>query len=117
VRPDQIGIGALPRGKRSKDLWYNPDAYALPADYTFGNAARNSLIGPGINTFDGSLRKVFEMGERRSLQVRAEFFNMMNHPNFAQPDPYVDDGPGSSGVITDTAISMRQIQLGAKFNF
>jgi len=117
VRPDQIGVGTLPRGKRSKDLWYNVDAYALPADYTFGNAGRNSLIGPGINTFDGSLRKMFDLGERRNLQVRAEFFNMMNHPNFAQPDPYVDDGPGSSGVITDIAIPMRQIQLGAKFSF
>jgi hypothetical protein len=57
------------------------------------------------------------MGETRNLQVRAEFFNMLNHPNFAQPDPFVDDGPGAAGVITSIGIPMRQIQLGVKFNF
>jgi hypothetical protein len=117
LRPDQIGIGTLPRGQRSANLWFNPDAYAAPAAYTFGNAGRNSLIGPGINSFDGSLRKLFAMGETRSLQFRAEFFNLMNHPNFAQPDPLIDDGPGAAGVITGIGIPMRQIQLGLKVNF
>ncbi len=41
----------------------------------------------------------------------------MNHPNFAQPDPYIDDGPGATGVITDVAIPMRQIQFGLKYDF
>ena len=57
------------------------------------------------------------MGETKNLQVRAEFFNMLNHPNFAQPDSYIDDGPGAAGVITATGIPMRQVQLGVKFNF
>ena len=117
LRPNQVGNGSLPRGQRSVNLWFNPDAYTAPAPYTFGNAGRNTLTGPGINTFDGSLRKVFAMGETKNLQVRAEFFNMLNHPNFAQPDAYVDDGPGAAGVITDTGIPMRQVQLGVKFNF
>jgi hypothetical protein len=117
VRPNQLRDGSLPRGERSANLWFDPTAYEAPTTFAFGDARRNSLIGPGINTFDGSLRKVFSMGETRNLQVRAEFFNMLNHPNFAQPDPFVDDGPGAAGVITSIGIPMRQIQLGVKFNF
>lgn len=117
VRPDQIGNGNLPRGQRKPDLWFDPTAFALPAPYTYGNAGRNILVGPGVNTFDGSLRKVFPLGEKKNLQFRAEFFNLMNHPNFAQPDPYIDDGPGATGVITDVAIPMRQIQFGLKYDF
>ena len=117
VRPNQLRDGSLPRGKRSADLWFDPTAYEVPSTFAFGNAKRNSLTGPGINTFDGSLRKVFALGETKNLQVRAEFFNMLNHPNFAQPDSYIDDGPGAAGVITDTGIPMRQVQLGVKFNF
>lgn len=117
VRPNQLRNGSLPRGKRSKDLWFDPTAYEAPTTYAFGNAHRNSLTGPGSNSFDGSLRKVFSMSETKNLQVRAEFFNMFNHPNFAQPDPFIDDGPGAAGVITDIGIPMRQIQLGLKLNF
>ena len=117
IRADRIGNGNLPRGRRRPDLWFDPNAFALPADYTFGNAGRNILIGPGINTFDGSLRKVFSTGQERNLELRAEFFNLLNHPNFSQPDPYIDDGPGSTGVITSIAIPMRQVQIGMKYNF
>ena len=84
------------------------------ADFTFGNAARNSLIGPGQNVFDGSLRKEFAFAEAQRLEFRAECFNAFNHANFAQPDNFIDDGPGSAGVITSLAIPQRQIQLGLK---
>lgn len=116
LRPDQIADGNMSSDKRSPDQWFNVDAFALPAQYTFGNARRNNLIGPGINNLDGSLRKLFAMGEN-SLEFRLEFFNLANHPNFAQPDPYITDGPGQAGVITDTSLPNREIQLGLRYRF
>jgi hypothetical protein len=44
-------------------------------------------------------------------------FNALNHGVFAQPDPFIDDGPGSAGVITSTVVPQRQLQFALKFNF
>jgi hypothetical protein len=119
VRPNQIADGNLPRGERTPARWFNADAYPIPdgSTFFFGNAGRNSLIGPGQNVFDASLRKEFRVTERQRLEFRTEFFNMFNHPNFAQPDNFVDDGPGVAGQITSLAIPMRQIQFGLKYSF
>ena len=120
VRPNQFRNGNLPRDRRTPALWFDVDAYDInfdPNTYFFGNAGRNSLIGPGQNVFDGSLRKEFAITERHRLEFRTEFFNAFNHPNFAQPDNFVDDGPGVAGQITSLAISMRQIQFGLKYSF
>ena len=87
------------------------------AGFAFGNAGRNSLIGPGQNVFDGSLRKTFSLTESQKLEFRAEFFNMFNHPNFAQPDNFFEDGPDVGGAISSVAIPMRQIQFGLKYSF
>jgi len=90
----------------------------LPDDaFAFGNAGRNTLVGPGQNVIDWSLRKEFAITETQRLEFRTEFFNALNHPNFAQPDNFIDDGPDSAGVITSTAIPMRQIQFGLKYRF
>jgi hypothetical protein len=117
VRPDRTGQGNLPRGRRRPELWFDPDAFAFPEPYTFGNAGRNILIGPGVNSLDGSLRKLFRFTEKQNLEFRAEFFNAFNHPNFAQPDNFIDDGPGSTGVVTSVATPMREIQFGLKYAF
>jgi hypothetical protein len=117
VRPNRIANGNLPRGSRSPNLWFDPSAFTLPEPYTFGNAGRNILIGPGVNTFDGSVRKTFTITETQNLEFRGEFFNMLNHLNFTQPDPLIDDGPGATGVITSVGIPMRQVQLGLKYRF
>ena len=60
---------------------------------------------------------MFAVTERQSIEFRAEFFNMLNHPNFSQPDNFIDDGPGAAGVVTSTAIPNRQIQFGLKYLF
>ncbi len=119
VRPNQIRNGNLPRDRRSKDMWFDINAYPIPdgTQYFFGNAGRNSLTGPGSNVFDGSLRKEFAITERQRLEFRTEFFNAFNHPNFAQPDNFIDDGPGVAGTITSIATPMRQIQFGLKYSF
>ncbi|MFL6350705.1 MAG: TonB-dependent receptor domain-containing protein [Bryobacteraceae bacterium] len=117
VRADRIADGNLPRGQRDPNLWFDTNAFPLPADYTFGNSGRNVLIGPGVNLLDGSIRKEFATSETQRLEFRAEFFNMLNHPNFAQPDNFIDDGPGAAGVITSLAFPMRQLQFGLKYRF
>jgi hypothetical protein len=117
VRADRIGNGNLPGGQRSPEEWFDVNAFAIPADFTYGNAGRNILIGPGQRILDGSIRKEFTVVHEQKLEFRAEFFNMLNHPNFAQPDPFIDDGPGAAGAITDLAFAQRQIQLALKYRF
>ena len=114
LRPDLIGNPnpANPSPAR----WYNPEAYATPAEFTFGNAGRNSLVGPGTRTADFYMRKEFKIGDRARLDFRVEAFNAFNHPNFGLPDNYVDDGE-SAGTITYTSLSQRQIQIGARLGF
>ena len=117
TRADQVCNGNLPRGERKVDNWINTACYVDPAQFTFGNAGKNSLEGPGAVTSDMSLRKVFDVTERTNLEFRFELFNAFNHPVFAQPDPFEDDGPGSFGVITATTVPNRQLQFGLKLNF
>jgi len=100
----------------------------------FGNMSRNMFPDSGFRNFDFSLGKNFHFGERYRLQFRAEFFNIFNHPNFANPyggqngfglnDPSVQ--PFGCGCATpDVAAANpavgsggpRSIQLGAKFVF
>ncbi|MGI8961291.1 MAG: carboxypeptidase regulatory-like domain-containing protein [Bryobacteraceae bacterium] len=117
VRADRIADGNLLRGQRDPNLWFDINAFPLPIGYTFGNSGRNVLIGPGVNLLDGSIRKEFVTTETQRLEFRAEFFNMLNHPNFSLPDNFIDDGPGAAGVITSVALPMRQIQFGLKYRF
>jgi hypothetical protein len=100
----------------------------------FGNMGRNMFQDTGFRNFDFSLAKNFHFGEAMRLQLRAEFFNIFNHPNFANPyggqngfglnDPSVR--PFGCGCATpDIAAANpavgsggpRSIQLGAKFVF
>jgi len=117
TRTDTTGNGNLPSGQRTPNLWFDITKFPVPTCYCFGNAGKNILDGPGERTADLSVRKVFDITERWRLEFRAEFFNAFNHPVFAQPDPYITDGPGSAGVITSTVLPQRQIQFGLKLQF
>lgn len=117
ARTDRIASGNLPSGQRSPNRWFDISAFPLPAPYTFGNAGKNILEGPGGVTTDLSIRKVFGLTERYKFEFRAEAFNVLNHAVFAQPDNYITDGPGAAGVITSTVIPQRQLQFALKFHF
>jgi hypothetical protein len=117
LRADRVGNGNVPSGQRSPDLWFDINAFASPADFTFGNAGRNILTGPGETILDGSIRKEFNLLKEQKLEFRVELFNMLNHPYFAQPDNFLDDGPGAFGTITSLSIPMRQVQFGLKYRF
>ena len=101
----------------------DPTTFVLPPEGTYGNSARNGLIGPSFTTFDLGLVKNTMVKERLRIQFRAEAFNLLNHTNFAIPDNLViftsplADVPGNFGTITRTASTSRQIQFGLKLLF
>jgi hypothetical protein len=100
--------------------WFNPNAFILPAAGTYGNLGRSTFYGPTLADLDASLFKTFAVTERASLQFRAEFFNLLNHPNFGTPNATVFSGTTyspSAGIITSTATTSRQIQFGLKLIF
>ncbi len=117
LRTDRIANGNLPASQRTPNLWFDINAFPLPTGYTFGNAGKNILEGPGEKTGDISIRKLFNITERFNLEFRAEAFNAFNHAVFAQPDNYITDGPGAAGVITSTVIPQRQLQFALKLHF
>ena len=89
----------------------------------FGNAGRNTVIGPGLMNVDFSAFKnnyIPRISETFNIQFRAEFFNIFNHPNFQSPVKHnaifnQDGSPASgAGVINSTTTSSRQIQFGLK---
>jgi hypothetical protein len=83
--------------------YLNPLAFAQPDFGTFGNLGRNSIYGPGYRNLDFSITKNTRLKDQLSLQFRAEFFNILNHPNFAQPDHNIVPGDSSPmGLITQT---------------
>src|SRR5580700_158096 len=100
--------------------WLNPAAFSMPAAGTFGNCGRNTIYGPNFRNVDFSVLKGFKLGET-SLEFRAEFFNVFNHPAFAQPNTTF--GTPGFGEIFNTlgrtlgAGTSRQIQLALKFSF
>jgi len=115
MRPDRIGNGSL--GNPGPNLWFNINDFPVPTCNCFGNAGKNILEGPGERSADLSIHKFFALTESTKLEFRTEFFNAFNHAVFAQPDPFVTDGPGAAGVITSTVIPQRQIQLALKLQF
>jgi hypothetical protein len=98
---------------------------------SFGNLGRNTFRGPSQSNWDFSLVKNTRITERVNFQFRAEFFNVLNHPHFANPatpgniDPSVPGTFGRSGLTPDIAAANpvigtggpRNIQLGLKFRF
>ncbi len=99
--------------------YFDPNAFVLPVPGTYGNVGRDVLTGPGLAELDFSVLKTTAISERVRAQFRAEFFNILNHTNFATPNPVVFSSASAApaptaGVITATSTTSRQIQLGLK---
>ena len=106
----------------SPTKYYDPNAFIVPLNGTYGNAGRDILEGPGLTDVDLSLLKRIPIRERLNLQFRAEFFNILNHTNFSSPNPIVftsaTGGPSpTAGLITATSTTSRQIQFGLKLQW
>lgn len=105
----------LPRSERSADHWFNTAAFSDPAPFTFGDAGRDIIPGPGNEVVDIALARRFSITEHSSLEFRVESFNLLNHPNYGIPGPYPDLGP-FFGKIFSTG-DPRRFQFGSRFDF
>ena len=97
--------------------WVNPAAWQEPGGGLLGNTKRNMLYGPGVENFDMSIDKNFKMpySEHHQIQFRLDAFNAFNRTDFNTP---VNDWKSSTGgKITSSALSPRQLQLGARYTF
>jgi hypothetical protein len=93
------GCANPPTAIHTAQAWYNRCAFKVPVN-AFGDAKRNSLVGPGFVNFNFSVFKNFSFTERWKLQFRTEIFNIFNHTNLGLPNPSTDLQGG--GQITTT---------------
>ena len=107
---------SLPSSQRTTTTFFNTAAFAAPAPYTFGDAGRNMVNGPGINLFDMALHRRFAIRERSALEFRAEAFNVFNHPNWGVPGTFADFGPPLFGGILGVG-NPRQLQFAIRYDF
>ena len=106
---------ALYPSDRTLNRYFNPAEFAVPADFTFGNASYNMLWGPGRQNWDASLVKNVHITERAQLQVRFEAFSAFNHPIFANPAAAITNTSTVGRISSSTG--ERTVQLGAKLMF
>lgn len=72
-------------GPKTPAAWFNTACFAVPAQFTYGNAGRDIVTGPGLDDFDATLQKQFPIRESMRLQFRLDVFDFFNHPNFNAP--------------------------------
>jgi len=111
-------VAPLPAGSQlnmGADEWFNPAAFAAPAAFTYGDAGRNSVYGPGMQTMDIALQRAFRITERLNFQFRGEAFSALNKVNLGTPNRFVNTP--QFGTITMAMTPGREIQLSARFSF
>jgi hypothetical protein len=111
-RPDLVGDPNL--ASPDPQRWFDGSAFALPPYGSFGSAGRNIVAGPGLANVDFSVLKNLGLGDAATLQLRAELFNMLNTPNFLNPNVFFGT-PGFGRVLA--ARDGREVQFGVKLIF
>jgi hypothetical protein len=129
-RPNQVGdpftagtiaansTCAAPTKVHTTLAWFNNCAFAKQQALTFGNTARNSLLGPGRWNFDTAIWRTFPIRESLKLDFRVEGFNIFNHPQFGNPATSLA-GTSTLGRITSiaTGSNPRIMQAALKLTF
>jgi len=115
IRANKTGTAVFPSGTHNATTWFNPTSFKAPPAYTFGNAGRNSVYGPGMETMDLGVVRSFNMREMARLEMRAEFFNALNHTNLGTPNRFVNTSTFSS--ITESTTPGREVQVSARISF
>jgi Carboxypeptidase regulatory-like domain/TonB dependent receptor len=98
VRPNLVASPIVSKTNRTSAEWFNTGAFEQNSPYTFGDAPRDFGSGPGTAQVDASLLKDFPLREEPHLQFRAEALNVLNHPNWANPNTQF--GSATFGEVT-----------------
>ncbi len=130
---DSDGTGAQQRASYAASATNIPFQPGLPVTgpnaglFTFplfggpGNVRRNTFYGPGFKSWDMVLAKNTKLTERMSLEFRSEFYNILNHPNFQQPDQFINDATFGESTAQvgrpDGTTGARQMQFAMKLKF
>jgi len=113
--PNRLGSGRL--AKPTINDWFNAADFVQPAFGTYGNSGRDILFGPSWRQLDASASKHFKLtklGELADFQVRVDASDVLNNPNFSNPDSAI--GTPGVGIITGANTS-RSLQFAGKFTF
>ncbi|MCU1222197.1 MAG: hypothetical protein JWQ42_290 [Edaphobacter sp.] len=137
IRRPNVVPGVSPYLKTGRQF-LNPAAFSTPVPGTFGNSRRNDYSGPNLTQLDLTLSKAFRVAERLSFDFHADAYNVLNHPNYANPGtvrvtptgtapqpgtPFTLSNAGSFGQLTSTVGNQvgiganRQIQLSVRALF
>ncbi|MBV9679395.1 MAG: TonB-dependent receptor [Acidobacteriaceae bacterium] len=121
-RPDLLPGVPIYAANQTIDNWFNPAAFAIPAKGSWGNLGRNIARGPAYYQIDTALQKAFPLTERFRLEFRAEAFNLLNHPIYANPSGnFSSSGFGRITQVLNTGAvgtgSPRRIQFMLRLNY
>ncbi|NDJ10396.1 MAG: hypothetical protein EBY17_04290 [Acidobacteriia bacterium] len=104
----------LDSAQRRTARWFNTGAFVAPPAFQFGAIGRNTVVGPGLVNVDITLARTIRIREKLSAQLRVEFFNLANHPNYNIVGRIINQ-PNFGSVLNQ--LDPRVIQLGVKFNY
>jgi hypothetical protein len=115
--PNQIAsfhkLGSIGTGKH----WFDTSAFVQPTTAAYGNTPKNGFTGPGLTTFDASLSRTIPLHERLALELRANAFNALNHPNFANPGVSLTSTNFGQVTGTVSGYAPRVLQFAATVEF
>jgi hypothetical protein len=114
LRPDLVPGQSVGISNPSIGEWFDTAAFATPPTGQYGDARRNSIIGPGTKVFDMAFTKIIPLPESRMLEFRAQATNIFNIPNYSSIDTVVDSP--TFGRVTAVG-ALRQITMTARFRF
>ncbi len=121
--PDQVYSGPAPGN--NGPYWFNPSAFVCAGNTQlspncptstglFGNLGRNAVYGPGQINYDMALSRRLNFGERWKFEMRADFFNILNHANWGNPSSSITSS--TFGEVTGYG-GPRIIQMALKLYF
>lgn len=119
-RPDRVAGADLMEGGGTREMWFNTSAFTAPKGL-YGTASRNLIPGPGIVQNNMSLSKTMQLGETRSMEVRATAQNVFNTVQYSGVDTTLPSSSDAGfanafGQVTSVG-SMRSFQFMASFRF
>ncbi len=122
-RPNLVA-GPVTLNEGSPDRFLSRSYFSAAAAGTVGSVGRNAFYGPGLINFDTTLSKRFSIRERAGLEIRGDFFNVLNHTNFALTSNNRNLASGQFGLLSATSAfnggstgGPRVIQITGRFTF